>query len=65
MVEYWQKIILDSWNAYKKYFGILFGAYLIIYIILTYPQFVISTIDLNQELSNLTEFTQSIKNRKF
>ena len=56
MVEYWKKIILDSWNAYKKYFGVLFGAYLIIYIILTYPQFVISTIDLNQDLSNLGEF---------
>ena len=56
MVQYWQKIILDSWNTYKKYFGILFGAYLIIHIFLTYPQFVITTITLNDDLSNLSEF---------
>ena len=56
MVQYWQKIILDSWNVYKKYFGILFGAYLIIHIFLTYPQFVITTIALNDDLSNLSEF---------
>ena len=57
MVEYWQKIILDSWNAYKQNFRVLFGAYLIIHIFLTYPQFLVSTVGLNQDLSNLSEFT--------
>jgi len=56
MVQYWQKIILDSWNAYKQHFGMLFGAYLIIHIFLTYPQFVVRTISLNDDLSNLAEF---------
>ena len=56
MVQYWQKIILSSWNAYKQHFGMLFGAYLIIHIFLTYPQFVVTTITLNEDLSNFAEF---------
>ena len=24
-IEYWQKIIMNSWNVYKKYFRIIFG----------------------------------------
>ena len=55
MVEYWKQIITDCWDIYKNNYRLLLSAHCILILLYIYPQFVITNIDLNENLFNLAE----------